>query len=94
MEILQTDVWGSHVGGIHTVRMISQAERRAERLKDLRREIASDRYEVDAEAVADAIVSKLLLVRRGRGELTAAPALTAEPGGRIPAARRAARRPR
>ena len=37
-----------------------------ERLRTLKRDIALNQYEVDAGAVADAIVSKLRLVRRGQ----------------------------
>jgi hypothetical protein len=37
-----------------------------ERLKTLKHDIALNQYEVDAELVADAILSKLRLVRRGR----------------------------
>ena len=40
---------------------VSESRRR---LNELKREIALDRYEVDAGAVADAILTKLLLVRR------------------------------
>jgi hypothetical protein len=37
-----------------------------ERLKTLKRDIALNQYEVDAGAVADAILNKLRLVKRGR----------------------------
>jgi len=37
-----------------------------ERLRTLKRDIALNQYAVDAGAVADAIVSKLRLVRRGQ----------------------------
>ena len=37
----------------------------SERLKTLKRDIALHQYEVDAGAVADAILSKLRLVKRG-----------------------------
>ena len=40
------------------------------RLKELKREIALNRYDVDARVVADAILSKLRLVKRGRMALT------------------------
>ena len=40
------------------------------RLKELKREIALNRYDVDSGAVADAILSKLRLVRQGRMALT------------------------
>lgn len=36
------------------------------RLKELKRDIALHRYEVDASVVAEAILSKLRLVRQGR----------------------------
>lgn len=41
-----------------------------ERVDNLKREIALTHYEVDAAAVAEAIVAKLQLVRRGRLALT------------------------
>lgn len=37
-----------------------------ERVKDLKREIADNSYEVDADAVAEAILAKLLIVKRCR----------------------------
>lgn len=37
-----------------------------EGLKHLKREIALNQYDIDSEAVADAILRKLALVRRGR----------------------------
>ncbi len=40
-----------------------------ERLKTLKREIALNQYEVDAGAVADAILSKLRLVKQGHQAL-------------------------
>ena len=40
-----------------------------ERLEQLKREVALHQYEVDAAEVADAIVRKLRLVRRGREAL-------------------------
>jgi hypothetical protein len=39
------------------------------RVKELKRDIALHRYDVDADAVADAILSKLQLVKRGRRAL-------------------------
>lgn len=48
------------------------------RLKELKREIALNQYDVDSRLVADAILSKLRLVKRGRM------ALTGYEGGRIP----------
>jgi hypothetical protein len=39
------------------------------RLKELKRDIELNRYDVDAGAVADAILSKLRLVRQGRQAL-------------------------
>jgi hypothetical protein len=49
------------------------------RLKDLKRDIEGNRYDVNAGAVADAILEKLRLVRQGRLAL-------AEPGaGQSPA---------
>jgi anti-sigma28 factor (negative regulator of flagellin synthesis) len=42
-----------------------------ERVYELKREIAMKRYDVDAAAVADAIVSKMRLVREGRRALAA-----------------------
>lgn len=44
------------------------------RLKKLKRDIALNRYDVDADAVAGAILSKLQLVRRGRRALAASAA--------------------
>ena len=41
----------------------------SERVDELKREIALKRYDVDAGAVADAIVSKMRLVREGRRAL-------------------------
>lgn len=41
------------------------------RLKELKREIALNQYDVDARLVAGAILSKLRLVKRGRIALTA-----------------------
>jgi len=40
-----------------------------EGLKQLKREIALERYDVDSEAVAGAILRKLELIRRGRSAL-------------------------
>jgi hypothetical protein len=40
-----------------------------ERLKTLKRDIAAQQYEVDAGLVADAIISKLRLVKRGQAAL-------------------------
>ena len=40
------------------------------RLKELKREIALNRYDVDSRLVAGAILSKLRLVKRGRMALT------------------------
>ncbi len=37
-----------------------------ERMKDLKRDIALSHYEVDASAVADAILAKLRMVKRCR----------------------------
>lgn len=45
----------------------------------LKREIAAKRYDVDAGAVANAIVSKMVLVKQGRR------ALDVDAGGRMPA---------
>lgn len=45
--------------------------RKSERLEHLKREIAQRQYTVDAEVVADAIVRKLALVRRGLEALSA-----------------------
>ncbi len=55
------------------------------RLKELKQDIALNRYDVDSGAVADAILSKLRLVRRGRLALAAEadripPALDRRPG--------------
>ncbi len=55
------------------------------RLKELKQDIALNRYDVDAGAVADAILSKLRLVRQGRLALAAEadripPALDRRPG--------------
>ena len=41
------------------------------RVKELKRDIALNRYDVDANAVAGAILSKLQLVKRGRLALAA-----------------------
>ena len=46
---------------------------RSERLEQLRRDIAAREYDVDATEVADAIVRKLRLVRRGLEALSANP---------------------
>ncbi len=43
-------------------------------MDELKREIALKRYDVDAEAVADAIVAKLRLVKQGRRALEASEA--------------------
>jgi hypothetical protein len=43
------------------------------RLKELKRDIALNRYDVDAGAVADAILIKLRLVRQGRLALSGSP---------------------
>lgn len=51
-----------------------------ERVSELKREIALKRYDVDAAAVADAIVAKMRLVRQGRR------ALAVDAGDRNPAA--------
>ena len=44
-----------------------------ERVVELKREIALKRYDVDASAVADAIVAKMRLVKQGRRALAADP---------------------
>ena len=44
---------------------------RSERLEQLKRDIAARQYDVDATQVADAIVLKLRLVRRGLEALSA-----------------------
>jgi hypothetical protein len=44
---------------------------RSERLQQLKRDIAAREYDVDATQVADAIVRKLRLVRRGLEALSA-----------------------
>ncbi len=44
------------------------------RVKELKREIALNRYDVDANAVAGAILSKLQLVKSGRRALAASAA--------------------
>lgn len=44
------------------------------RVKELKRDIALNRYDVDANAVAGAILSKLHLVKRGRLALAASAA--------------------
>jgi hypothetical protein len=61
------------------------ASTQRERVGELKREIALKRYDVDAGAVADAIVSKLMLVRRGRRALEGAADRT--PTGGEPARR-------
>jgi hypothetical protein len=45
-----------------------------EALKALKREIALNRYEVDSGAVADAILSKLRLLRSGQAALASSAA--------------------
>ena len=54
-----------------------------ERVDDLKRDIALSQYEVDAYAVAEAIVAKLRLVRSGRLAL-----LTGDDAGQNPMASR------
>jgi hypothetical protein len=49
------------------------------RLASLKREIMLRRYQVDSAAVAEAILVKLAVLRRGRE------AIAAQPGGRTPA---------
>lgn len=44
----------------------SQHERPKKGLKELKREIVLNQYDIDAAAVADAIVSKIRLLRQGR----------------------------
>jgi hypothetical protein len=61
-------------------------EQSSERLEQLKRDIALHQYDVDSAAVADAIVRKLRLVRRGRE------ALASSEAGRSPADRPAYRR--
>lgn len=61
---------------------------RACRVNDLKRDIAMDRYEIDAGAVAAAILAKLDLIRRGRE------ALLPTEAGRSPKPRVAPRQPR
>jgi hypothetical protein len=51
----------------------------SERVNELKREIALKRYDVDAGAVADAIVSKMRLVREGRRALAASEADRSQP---------------
>jgi hypothetical protein len=59
----------------------------SERLEQLKREIAASEYDVDATQVADAIVRKLRLVRRGLEALSAS-----SEADRIPADQLAHRR--
>jgi hypothetical protein len=60
---------------------------RSERVERLKRDIAEHQYDVDAGMVADAILRKLMLVRRGLAALSA----TSE-ADRIPADQPASRR--
>jgi hypothetical protein len=46
----------------------------AARVKELKRDIALARYEVDAASVADAIIAKIELVRRARAAISVAEA--------------------
>jgi hypothetical protein len=50
------------------------------RLKDLKRDIELNRYDVDPGAVAEAILSKLRLVRQGRLALANGEAGRTRPG--------------
>lgn len=61
---------------------------RSERLERLKRDIAEHQYDVDAGVVADAILEKLALVRRGLAALSATPAADRIPVDQ-PATRRA-----
>ena len=54
------------------------------RLKELKREIALNRYDVDARAVADAILRKLRLVKRGRMALADQRSWSNPAGARAP----------
>ena len=65
-----------------------------ERVGELKREIALKRYDVDAGAVADAIVSKLRLVRRGRRALEDAAGPSLDAADRSPMADEPLRRTR
>jgi hypothetical protein len=60
---------------------------RSERVERLKRDIAEHQYDVDAGMVADAILRKLTLVRRGLAALSATPE-----ADRIPADQPASRR--
>jgi Anti-sigma-28 factor, FlgM len=61
---------------------------RSERVERLKRDIAEHQYDVDAGVVADAILEKLALVRRGLVALSATPAADRIPVDQ-PATRRA-----
>ncbi|MET0958573.1 MAG: hypothetical protein ABWZ18_08685 [Solirubrobacterales bacterium] len=69
------DVEAARVSAIGEGREPSQG-----RLSELKREIELQRYAVDSAAVADAILSKLRLVKQGRE------ALSGDPADRSPAA--------
>ena len=69
------DVEAARVSAIGEGREPSQG-----RLRELKREIELQRYAVDSAAVADAILSKLRLVKQGRE------ALSGDPADRSPAA--------
>ena len=53
---------------------IQRHERAEKGLKELKRDIALHQYDVDAGAVADAILNKLRLVREGRRAIDGQPA--------------------
>lgn len=53
-----------------------------ERVKELKREIALNHYEVDAGAVADAILAKLLMVKRCRDAIAIEADQTPKPSPR------------
>ena len=53
-----------------------------ERVKELKREIAINHYEVDAGAVADAILAKLLMVKRCRDAIAGEADQTPRPSPR------------
>ena len=65
--------------------MIGRVSRQAERLNELKRDISIHTYEVDAVEIAEAILSKLRLVRSARLALLGAEAdRSPQPGPNVP----------
>lgn len=63
-----------------TVVAVSENTELTERMSDLKRDIALDRYAVDSRAVAGAILTKLQLVKRCQMALATADADRIQPG--------------